>query len=415
MNYQTMFKTALLACAVGMMTACSNDGYDDETPYVSANFSNKLADGTKANLFLTYSGDSLIGKNVTFQTTDSKTANITLQNILPHETETTISGVALASDGNGGYSFSGTTTSPLNTTFSYKGVVKDNKMKLALSDIKIPGNEIGTLKLVQYADADEDEAPSTGGDTEEGTWQTMHSDLYCNTDNATIASLFTGLVSFYASPVLNLVLDGVTFSADGNITAGYAPLPDNFDFMKFIGDRTSFTHKPWQTSPKNLATYYMADDTTMYVTPNVDMIIRQIQMDKAKASRAGVADIPAISDVYKLLNKWTTTGLKLTLKPNPWKNEYRKELDSYGEVAFNKYEGDYILYISKDEIKPILTFLKSYLTNEKIQELVAKLPDDENSQMLKQMLPLVVPQLLSALDQAKVFELGIFLNKQTNE
>ena len=49
---------------------------------MTANYSNKLANGAEANLALTYSGNELIGKSVYFKTRDAKTAEITLLDIV---------------------------------------------------------------------------------------------------------------------------------------------------------------------------------------------------------------------------------------------------------------------------------------------------------------------------------------------
>ena len=46
-------------CFIGLFTACENDDYNGPEPdEVTANYSNKLANGAEANLALTYSGMS---------------------------------------------------------------------------------------------------------------------------------------------------------------------------------------------------------------------------------------------------------------------------------------------------------------------------------------------------------------------
>lgn len=100
-THKTMMRTALAVCLAGAFAvSCSNDdnttGTGGPAPAdITANYSNKLAYGDCANLALTYSGDSLIGKDVTLKTDDSKTAELTLNNILPHENATPIKDVSL--------------------------------------------------------------------------------------------------------------------------------------------------------------------------------------------------------------------------------------------------------------------------------------------------------------------------------
>lgn len=412
MKRSIILKTMLFACVAGFMASCSNDNYEGASPKeITANYSNIPNAGVEQNLSLTYSGDSLIGKSVKFVTWDSEKAELTLENILPHETEVTLKDVALQSDGKGGYTFSGSSTSPLQTTFSYKGSVEKGHLNLDLTDIKIPGNPIGTLKLVQSTYFETDSA-STDKEGNTKTWQSMHSGIYFNSDNAVAYSAVNGLLGQIAFPVFNLLLNEVTFAQDGNITAGYAPLPKDFDFMTFMGDPSAFQHEPWQESPKNLATYFMADDTTMYVTPNVAMIMRQIQKDQA-TTRAGLSDLSNLKDIYTMLSKWSTTGLKLTFKPNPWKNQYQtvpSADESY--YYYNRFEGDYVVYISKDEIQPLLTFIKSYLTEAKVQELLDKLPADQIPPMFKPMISSIVTQLLDGINKSNMLEIGLFFNKK---
>lgn len=350
MNYQTMFKTALLTCTLGMMAACSNDSFDESTPYIAKNFSNKLADGNKANLTLTYSGDTLIGKNVTFQTNNTETATITLQNILPHESEITISNVTLNTDGKGGYSFNGTITTPLNTTFSYVGNITENHMNMELKDVKIPGNyltEVGTWTAGK---------PGEYGDLTYGFGHGIAQVKDISIDmglgfpiTLPAGNDFGQMAGNILGNFIGTVLRDVTFNANGNITASYAPIPaDMADHItELLGSPLQREDSEWKQSPTNLATAFMTNDSTLYVTPNVDMIIRQIQADKqAKASRAASDNYiehgnftQNLSDTYATLNQWTTTGLKLTVRK-----------DESGNIE---------LILKADEVKALLKLVKT--------------------------------------------------------
>lgn len=109
-----------------------------------------------------------------------------------------------------------------------------------------------------------------------------------------------------------------------------------------------FTPNPWKTSPKNLATWYLIKDT-MYVTPNVDMILLSMSM-------------------------------------------------------FSKYEGDYLVYISKEELMPLIPLLKNLMTDEMVETIV-----EQSGGMLKED---VVRKLPDWIAGAQYFDVGLFFNKQ---
>lgn len=364
MNYQTILKTTLLACTVGIMAACSSDGYDDETPYLAQNYSNKLADGDKANLALTYSGSELIGKNVTFRTSDSKTGTLKLQNILPHETETTLSNVSLISDGKGGYSFNGISTTPLNTTFSFKGKVNGEKMSLDLTDIKTPTNyltETGKWTMGK---------PGEYGDNTYGTGHGIAQvkDLTIDFGGFPITlpagNDFGQMAGTIFGNFIGTVLRDVTFNKDGNITASYAPIPSDMtdNIIQLLGSPIEREDDEWKQSPTNLATAFMTNDSTLYVTPNVDMIIHRIQADKnttTTATRAASNDYiehgtfpQNLTDTYATLNQWTTTGLKLIVRKD-------------------KENGSIEVVLKADEIKALLKLAKTLPSTIRDKEIEA--------------------------------------------
>ncbi len=382
-NYlsKLFFGTAVLAA--GLFTACSDD-YEGAAPYdITKDYANTLAMGTRANLALTYSGDSLIGKHVTLQTQDSKTGTLTLLNVLPHEAETPVQ-VTLTPDGKGGYSFSGNATSGLKTTFTYKGTVNQEKLSLDLSDVKLQARSVvgKKLSLVQYKPSSSEKIEYKG---ENITLYHNETPLHLNCNDSRTSLL--NLVGMFAGEQVNNALQSISFREDGNIVAEYKKGAD------------------WQTSPINLATYAFTDDTTIYVTPNVEMIMRQVNMDK-KTRALDAETLTYLNNIYKLLNAWSTTGIKMTLKKNPYTTDYK----FVSEGAYYAYAGDYVLYVSKDQLKDILA-LANKMGADKIAALLGKIQNDQ----LQSMLPLIkmmLPNLLAGLNDATVFEAGLFLNAQ---
>ena len=296
MKKRPLFYLFCMAASLGglFVTSCNDDDYPGAAPdEITAHYSNKLSDGTRANLTLTYSGHELIGKSVNLETNDSQTAQLTLQCILPHEAETRLTGISLTPDGVGGYTFSGDATgSQTGTTFSYSGTVQKGKLTLDIESPQVPTNPLVQLKKLNFVKTGVVLRNPIGGD---------------------IGGLIGGKLDEFLKPVLR----DVSFHADGNITASYSGMQGS----------------DWQSSPANLASFYMTDGNTLYVTPNVDMIIRQIRLNQT-ATRANDNLITVLPKVYALLNQWSTTGLKLA------------------------YTENYAITLNKTELDPIFALLK---------------------------------------------------------
>lgn len=285
-----------IAIAGGLLiTSCNDDDYAGATPdEITAHYSNKLSDGARANFTLTYSGHDLIGKSANFETNDSKTAQLTLQCILPHEAETQLTGIALNPDGQGGYTFSGNGTgSQTGTTFNYSGIVQKGKLTLDIKNPQLPVNPLVQAKELDFMKAGIVLRISIGG-----------MDL-------------GELIGEKVNEFLKTVLRDVSFHTDGNITASYSRMQES----------------DWKSSPANLVSFYMTNGNTLYVTPNVDMIIHQIRLNQA-ATRADDNLITVLPKVYALLNQWATTGLKL----------------SYAE--------NHAITLNKEELEPVFALLK---------------------------------------------------------
>lgn len=356
-----------LLCVVALsgglfVTSCNDDDYPGAAPdEITAHYSNKLSDGTRANLALTYSGNELIGKSVNFETSDSRTAKLTLQCILPHEAETQLTGIALAPNGQGGYTFDGTGTgSQTGTTFSYSGTVQAGKLSLNLTDIRLPGNPLTQAGKLNLVTSGEETIDRTGKanpeDAYDTTWKTLHASgtgVLQIPMNGGYMDL-GGIVGRLAGNFLKTILGDITFGADGSITAVYAGIPEGLDVMQDLLAGNGILNRPgsdWKTSPSNLASYYMTDASSVYVTPNVDMIIRQIRLNQA-STRAGDNLLTVIIQLYAALNQWSTTGLKLTVAENS--GEYIAE----DRFTYIRYEGDYTLTITKAELEPLFALMR---------------------------------------------------------
>ena len=229
--------------AILLISCNDEDDYDGLSPAeLSGTYSNKLsAPANGDSLILSYNGNTFIGKDVEFKTDDGKTAHIILKYVLPHDTETAISGVSLTA-GSGSYSFSGGATTSTGTAFHYLGSIQTGKLILELSDITIPENWL----------------------TMNGTWYVAHENAsYYNVDNGSMQTMIGMLYNLVGgklvSNLISSLLDGLTFQADGNIIARYAPLPDSVRIGSLIGNYIKHPANDWNASPPNLATYYVDD------------------------------------------------------------------------------------------------------------------------------------------------------------
>lgn len=373
-------------CMTTLLFACDdNDDYDGAE--INGIYSNKLSAPEGGNtLALTYSGREFIGKDVAFKLTNDNTANITLKGILPGETTTLLESVALTTDGNG-YSFSGNGTGSNGTAFAYNGKVETGKMSLALTDVKIASNQLttnGTWYPVQTG-------VTTENDPVTGSYTLRHYAFHLVTDNALLTQFAPQLESI-AGNLITWFISNITFNPDGNITARYGTMPEG----KAIGDL--LTAKPdrnnadWIASPINLASYYVKDDSELYIVPNIDMILHQIQQNKTKAD--GGIDAAVIAAIYQQLNKWSTTGIRMNIRRNQ-----ETPVNTNNPIA---YKGDIYLFIDKEEIEAFLPLLP----------LVKDLLPEDMGGSLGGILGPLLEMITNSLQQANTLELGMMLTKQ---
>nr|WP_129730558.1 DUF4925 domain-containing protein [Parabacteroides goldsteinii] len=375
-------------CMVALLTAC-DDNDDDAGFEMNGTYSNKLSapEGGDA-LILTYSGREFIGKDVAFKMINDNTANITLQGVLPGETATPLENVTLTTETNG-YSFAGNGTGTNGTTFAYTGKVEKGKMTLALTDVKIVSNQL-TANKTWY--------PVQTGVTEEtdpvqGPYTCRHYAFHLVTDNVILAQAAPMLEGMVGN-LITWFINNVTFNPDGNITASYGTMPEGKALADLLNAAPDRKESDWISSPINLASYYVKDDSELYIVPNVDMILYQIQQNKTKADSS--LDPAVLAAVYQQLNKWSTTGIKMTIRKN-------------SEVPYNNmgsliaYKGDIFMFLDKEEIAafiPLLSLVKGLL------------PDDILNGPMGPMIGTILDMLSGSLQQAQTLELGMMLTKE---
>lgn len=196
------------------------------------------------------------------------------------------------------------------------------------------------------------------------------------------------------SNLITWFINNVTFNPDGNITARYATMPEGKaigDLINAVPDRKD---SEWISSPINLASYYVKDDSELYIVPNIDMILYQIQQNKTKADDG--LDMALIAAVYQQLNKWSTTGIKMNIRKNS-----ETPTNNMGNMI--AYKGDIYLYLDKEEIEafiPLLSLVKGLL------------PEEILNGPMGPMIGTLLDLLSGSLQQTQTLELGMMLTKE---
>lgn len=312
-------------CTLNMFTACSNDD-DSKDPNgleVNATYSGE-------NLDLKYSDVALLGKEISFETKDGKTATLTMKGtfdmsvinglinggsksalipnlvpgVIPGEIITTISNVPLTLSGEK-YTFEGT-DSGNGREVKYTGSVEKDKLVLSLN-VTMPKNDLT------------------------GNWNLAAQplNLVWSAGDATIdlsglgisgisgpipVSMAAPMIGQFAGPMLHQVLKSISYGEDGNITARY--------MKKGASD--------WQSSPLNLAQYYIKNNK-LYVQLNIAQILATVEANKSKAD-IGSNEILKLLEAIKLIAPYLSDGVPLSYSVSNGTAQVTLEYDVLGKV-----------------------------------------------------------------------------------
>lgn len=310
----------LLAMAAFNFTACS-DG--DDSPMIPPQELNKNFGTDQAKLTITYSGELLAGKTANFQTNDSRTATITLSDVIPGEAQTVIGNIQLA-EADGQYAFSGSSvTNPSRgATVAYSGSVNNTELTLDLNVTMPQSQWMKTYALSDLTQGDETywvysrkglRPPYTYTYkemirtntvlTSAGYVAITHSlPLAGTTPQDTIdacnITTFTDKFRSALGCMLPQVLQTVSLGSDGNVTAKYSSDPVTFNQAYLINPQeitpdtiaTLVAGRTWLQSPKNLA-YWFEKDEKIYVKLNVRAIVNQAMSGNENMNGAVIAGI----------------------------------------------------------------------------------------------------------------------------
>lgn len=336
---KTLRKLFYVACTTFFLTSCE-ETYNDKLFWpgeLSQEYGSYIKPST---LDLTYSGEKLIGKTVSFQTEDSKKGTLTLNDIIPGEKETSFR--INLSEQEDNYTFSGETVSGAGATVKYAGSITPKTMKLDLN-VTMPQNQ--WMKTYQMSELTRGRGKDVIRNQTTGEYEWGESDnqiltaaLYTDMDlemvkeagslYATVSVIIKGMGGY----LLPQLLKSVTLESDGNITAEYtsdelqlgeqkfseidmdnpASLQQviNFIMMKLMfntlsaDDITAATQgRNYAESPRGLAFWYLKNDL-LYVKPDLPGIISLAMQGQGQTVDAhliaGIADAILKSNPFLL-------------------------------------------------------------------------------------------------------------------
>lgn len=290
---KNLFYLLAFVCTASLFTACSDD--DDKPIIPPADLTGTFGQDENTELTLKYGDAAITGKQVKFETTDSKTATITLTDVIPGEAQTVISDVRLV-PGDGEYTFSGSTGATNRATaataaasIEYNGAVKKGALTLNLKVTMADANGwaktygLGELALgdLDYGAAKpRPNVPVAGAAYV--SWSAV--DKRGIDQGKMFAVSYRGILGI----ILPQVLKSVTLEADGNISAEYSSDAVEFQ-MSMINTLKPETiaelvaKKSWQQSPKNLA-YWFQKGGKLYVKLNIPAIVAQATGGEGQSS-----------------------------------------------------------------------------------------------------------------------------------
>lgn len=336
---KTLRKLFYVACTMFFLASCE-ETYNDKLFWpgeLSQEYGSYIKPST---LDLTYSGEKLIGKTVSFQTEDSEKGTLTLNDIVPGEKEISIRVDLFEKEDN--YTFSGETVSSAGATVKYAGSITPKTMKLDLN-VTMPQNQ--WIKTYQMSELTRGRGKDVIRNQTTGEYEWGESDnqiltaaLYTDMDlemvkdagslYATVSVIIKGMGGY----LLPQLLKSVTLESDGNITAEYtsdelqlgeqkfseidmdnpASLQQviNFIMMKLMfntlsaDDITAATQgRNYAESPRGLAFWYLKNDL-LYVKPDLPGIISLAMQGQGQTVDAhliaGIADAILKSNPFLL-------------------------------------------------------------------------------------------------------------------
>lgn len=401
---KTLRKLFYVACTTFFLTSCE-ETYNDKLFWpgeLSQEYGSYIKPST---LDLTYSGEKLIGKTVSFQTEDSKKGTLTLNDIIPGEKETSFR--INLSEQEDNYTFSGETVSGAGATVKYAGSITPKTMKLDLN-VTMPQNQwMKTYRMSELTRGRGKDVirNQTTGEYEwgESDNQILTAALYTDMDlemvkeagslYATVSVIIKGMGGY----LLPQLLKSVTLESDGNITAEYTsdelqlgeqkfseidmdnPASQqqviNFIMMKLMfntlsaDDITAATQgRNYAESPRGLAFWYLKNDL-LYVKLNLPGIISLAMQGQGQTVDAhliaGIADAILKSNPFLLktllgIVSESLDNSLLSMIANMDHQSFQMFFSWIKEgipMQIEKENGHTHIYLNREALSPLIAFI----------------------------------------------------------
>ena len=430
---KNLFYVCALICSMSLFTACS----DDDDPMIPpADLNSSFGTDKNTELTLNYGDAPLTGKQVKFETTDSKTATMTLADVIPGEAETVISNIQLIA-GDGEYTFSGNTgaaTRVSGATIEYSGSVKKGALTLNLKvTMASVSGVVGTYTLgsVEWGDVTTWQMRGTSI-AEHQTNSIAASALYLDAQvrvpeyskdkyptikdyllvagpASNFVNLLPGAARSMGGAMLYQVLNSVTIAADGNIVAKYSSEETKLDmewaasYLEAGAEEELISKRNWLESPKNLA-YWFEKDGQFYVKLNIPAIVAQVMKG---SDTTDLGDLSAGIDAFlngkitvSMINALLKTVLGTELKAETintllgWvKNGFPVNVTTTNEHTY--------FYLDKETLSPIIAELPAL-----IPVITGLIPEGQGA-----MLANMLKSIPIGWEYTDVFNIGLDLKK----
>lgn len=361
-------KLFYVACVALCLSACE-ENYNDKLFWpgeISREYGSYIKPFT---LDLTYSGEKLIGKTVTFKTEDSETGTLTLNGIIPGEINTPINNIRLIENGEkDAYTFSGTNVTMSGATVKFVGSVTPKAMKLSLNVlVNNANNTAQAYKFPPYSRTYGNETVRNSGAS------------YVNITAAEgaggefLVAIIEAIATNLLDALLPHVLSSVTLEKDGNIQASYTTSPINMEeIMEITNSELStkefqaiIAQRSYSDSPNGLAYWSIAGKNDLLVQVDVASIISLIAQNNGQTIDsqliAGISEALFKSDPIRLKSILSTINLILDNKAIS--TLIQMDNETFSTIFFwlkngiplkiDRSEGHTFIYVTKETITPI--------------------------------------------------------------
>ena len=337
-------KLSYVACAVFFFTSCE-ETYNDKLFWpgeISQEYGSYIKPYT---LDLTYSGEKLIGKTVSFKTEDSETGTLTLNNIIPGEKETPISRIQLyENEKKGYYTFSGTNITMGGATVKYEGIITPKNMQLSLNVTMAYANSIAnTYTFPAYSHTTDGESIIRNSGASYVNITTKAGGESLQPVILQIQQMATNILDV----IFPYVLKDITFEKNGIVTASYTTSPVDMNEIMEVANsgktdaefKSLINKRTYESSPKGLAYWNQTGNKAFVVQLNIPAIVSLIAQNNGKQ-----IDYQLIAGISEALLKSDPARLKLTL--------------SAINMILNNEIITYILQLDDDTFATLLTWMK---------------------------------------------------------